>query len=373
MGTHVRAIKVRDVVEGIKEYKPGRWIEGAIKLSSNENPLGPSQKAVEAVIRCARLISRYPETLSSLDGCGCEAELIQELARRLGVPPEGIVLGAGVDGVLDTLVKLFVENGDEVVIPIPTFSLYETLVRLMGGIPRFLQRDEQRNFEVAATDVIEVTVQKTKLVFLSSPNNPTGDVVAEAELRAILEALPSAAVVVDEAYVEFAERSFVPLVREYENLIITRTFSKAFGLAGLRVGYAVMDENLAREYKKVAIPFSVNALGIAAALAALRDEEHLKRTVSLVKAERTFLLENIPFKTFPSHANFVLVDVSPFTSKQAFEFLVERGIVVRDCSSFRGAGTSLIRISVGTHEQNLKVIDALESLYTRRRHAQDEY
>ncbi|HEX58747.1 MAG TPA: histidinol-phosphate transaminase [Methanomicrobia archaeon] len=365
----MKKVKVRAALKDISEYKPGRWVEGAIKLSSNENPLGPSPKAVEAVIRCAKLISRYPEAHSSLDGCGCEHELIQELSKWLGVAPENIVLGAGVDGVLDTLVKLFVESGDEAIIPIPTFSLYETLVRLCGGVPRFLQRDERRNFEVAAADIVANASEKTKLVFLGSPNNPTGDVIAEAELRAILETLPSSMIVVDEAYVEFAERSFVPLVREYENLVVTRTFSKAFGLAGLRVGYAVMDEDIAKEYKKAAIPFSVNILGIAAALAALQDEEHLRRTVSLVKTERAFFIKNIPFRTFPSHANFVLVDVSPFTSKQAFEFLVRRGVVVRDCSSFRGAGTSFIRISIGTHEQNLKVIDALSSLVGSLRRA----
>ncbi len=145
-------------------------------------------------------------------------------------------------------------------------------------------------------------------------------------------------------------------------MLVLRTFSKAFGLAGLRVGYAVIPEWLEKHYKKVSMPFSVNSIALTAAIAALRDEEHLRRSVELVRQERQFLIENLQrfFRVYPSEANFVLVNVSPAKSYAVYEELIKRGIIVRDCSSFRGAGDSLIRITVGTREQNELVVDALE-------------
>jgi len=203
----------------------------------------------------------------------------------------------------------------------------------------------------------------TRMIFLCSPNNPSGNSIAEEDAREILE-YTNAIVFIDEAYVEFADGGITGLVREYENLIVGRTFSKAFGLAGMRMGYAIVPEWIAREYMKVMTPFSMDVLSTAAGLAALGDREYLKKSIDTVKKGRIQLSKGLfsLCRVYPSDANFILIDVSPRSAKEVSEFLLEKGIIVRDCTSFRGAGKSLIRISVGTEVQNEKVIGAFHEL-----------
>ncbi|HIC92371.1 MAG TPA: histidinol-phosphate transaminase [Syntrophaceae bacterium] len=354
-------VPVRSSIQEIDEYKPGKLIEGALKLSSNENPLGPSPKVITEIVKSIEegelKLSVYPWEKN-------EEELRDEILRYVDasarMKKENIVLGAGVDGVLDTLVRIFIANGDEALIPVPTFSLYESLVKIAWGVPKYVKR--KRGFSIPVEELILSCNEKTKLIFISSPNNPTGNCISEDEIRVIIESLDSM-VIIDEAYVEFADSSLVNLVTEYENAVVVRTFSKAFGLAGLRIGYGIIPEWLTSQYKKISIPFSVNSVAIKAAIAALRDQEYLRKTVELVKQERAFLTENLQrvFKVYPSKANFVLVDVSPAKSSEVYAELMKRGIIVRDCSSFRGAGDSFIRVTVGTREQNELVVDAVQS------------
>jgi len=350
---------VRPAVGKIEEYKPGKLVKGAIKLSSNENPLGPSPEVVKAIIKILESgdlkLSVYPWEQD-------EDTLRAEIARYLGTDVETIVIGAGIDGVLDTLVKIFIGSSDEALIPIPTFSLYESLVTIAGGIPQYIPRKRDGNFTIPVDELISASNDRTRIIFLGSPNNPTGNCISEDKVRKLAESVPTAMVVIDEAYVEFADSSLVNLVNEYENVLVLRTFSKAFGLAGLRVGYAAIPEWLESPYKKVAIPFSVNSIAIKAAIAALGDKDHLRRSIELVKSGREFLEDNLQglSKVYPSQANFVLVDVSPRKSSEVCNTLEKKGITVRDCSSFRGAGDSFIRISVGTREQNEKVVEALK-------------
>jgi len=354
-------VPVRSSIHEIEEYKPGKLVKGALKLSSNENPLGPSPKVIREIVKSIEegelKLSVYPWEKN-------EEELRDEILRYVGVSAsarmekESIVLGAGVDGVLDTLVKIFIANGDEALIPVPTFSLYESLVKIAGGVPRYVKR--KIGFSIPIEELISSCNEETKLIFISSPNNPTGNCISENEIRVIIESVDSM-VIIDEAYVEFADSSLVNLAMEYENAVVVRTFSKAFGLAGLRIGYAIIPEWLTSPYKKISIPFSVNSIAIKAAIAALRDQEYLHKTVELVKQERAFLTDNLQqvFKVYPSKANFVLMDVSPAKSSEVYAELMKRGIIVRDCSSFRGAGDSFIRVTVGTREQNEKVVEAL--------------
>ncbi len=360
-------VPVRASLQEIEEYKPGKLVKGAIKLSSNENPLGPSPEVIR------ELVKRLEAGELNLNVYPWEKdveELRDEISRYVGarIEKDNVVLGAGVDGVLDTLARIFIANGDEALIPIPTFSLYESLVKIAGGMPRYVKRKSGENFDVPVKDLISACNEKTKLIFISSPNNPTGNCIPEDEIREIIESVDSRAmVVIDEAYAEFADSSLVNLVTEYENVAVMRTFSKAFGLAGLRVGYGIIPEWLASAYKKVAMPFSVNSIAIKAAIAALRDQAYLRKTVELVKHERAFLTENLRRvfkKVYPSEANFVLADVSPAKSREVYAALMKRGIIVRDCSSFRGAGDSFIRVTVGTREQNEKVVEALIGKYS---------
>ncbi len=351
-------VPIRPALKELKEYKPGKFVKGAIKLSSNENPLGPSPKVLTEILESIKdgeiPLSVYPWERN-------EEELREEIAGYTGMEKDNIVIGAGVDGVLDTLVKIFIADSAEAIIPVPTFSLYESLVKIAGGKPRYLTR--KSDFSISVADLSSACTEKTRMLFLASPNNPTGNCISEDEVREIAQSVPEAMVIIDEAYVEFADSSLLKQVEENENVLVLRTFSKAFGLAGLRVGYAVVPKWLASLYKKVSMPFTVNSIAIIAAMAALKDKEHIRKSVELVKHGRKFLTENLQLKVYPSQANFVLLDVAPAKSSDVYDALLKRGIVVRNCSSFRGAGDSLIRISVGTREQNDRVVEAFDSLF----------
>ena len=353
-------VPVRKAIAEIEEYQPGKLIKGAIKLSSNENPLGASPEAVRTILNALASgeldLSIYPWERN-------EAALRAAIARYVTVNTENVVIGAGIDGVLDTLVKIFLGSGDEAIIPVPTFSLYESLVKIGDAVPRYVPRNAEANYAVSTDDLVAACNSKTRMIFLSSPNNPTGNCVPADDVRALAESVPKAMVVLDEAYAEFADSSLVRLTSEYENVLVLRTFSKAFGLAGLRVGYAVLPEWVVGTYRKVSLPFTVNDVALVAALAALKDIEHLQRSIELVRAGRRYLSTELQgrFTVYPSEANFVLVDIAPRTSTEVCSELEQRGITVRDCKSFRGAGNSLIRISVGTQEQNEKLVAALKA------------
>jgi histidinol-phosphate aminotransferase len=350
----------------IAEYVPGKSIEeiaaaygldpaSIIKLGSNENPLGPSPKAIQALIDAAPLANIYP----SADGL----ELREALSEYTGFPVSNLVVsGPGMDGLLDGLCRLVIEKGDEVIIPTPTFAYYELPARACAGKPIFVKRNP--DFSLDPEKVLELESNCTKIIFLCSPNNPTGNLFPEDALRKILEKT-KALVFVDEAYVEFADRNLAELVHEYDNLIIGRTFSKAFGLAGLRLGYGIMPEWLAKEYTRAATPFSASLPALKAGIAALSDSEHFRKSIELVREGREYLKKRIPFTTYSSQANFVLVDVAPLKAKSVTEELMRKGIIVRPCDSFRDAGDTFIRVTIGTEEQNKKVVEAFEAIKTR--------
>lgn len=352
---------IKKEIFDIAEYVPGRSIEeiasayghkpeSIIKLGSNENSLGPSPKAVQALVEAAPGANIYPSADAH--------ELREALSKYTGFPVSNIVAsGPGMDGLLDGLCRIIIEKGDEVIVPTPTFSYYELPARACGANPVFIRRNP--DFSVNPEEVLEAGSSKTKIIFLCSPNNPSGNLLPETDLRKIVENT-HALVFVDEAYVEFADRDLSALVKEYDNLVVGRTFSKVFGLAGLRLGYGIMPEWLAKEYLRAATPFSVSLPAIRAGLAALSDTEHLNKSINLAREGREYLKEKIPFRVHPSQANFVLVDVSPLKAKKVTESLLKKGIIVRSCDSFREAGDSFIRVTVGTPEQNEKVVRAFE-------------
>ncbi len=346
----------------ITEYVPGKSIEeiasaygldpvSIIKLGSNENSLGPSSKAVQALVDTAPCANIYP----SADAL----ELREALSKYTGFPVLNLVAsGPGMDGLLDGLCRLMIEEGDEVIVPTPTFAYYELPARACGGKPIFVRRNQ--DFSLDPEMVLEAESSRTKIIFLCSPNNPSGNLLPEASLRTIVENT-RALVFVDEAYVEFADRNLAGLVREYDNLAVGRTFSKVFGLAGLRLGYGIMPEWLVKEYMRAATPFSVSLPALKAGIAALSDVEHLRKSIEITREGREYLREKIPFKVYPSQANFVLVDVAPLKAKAVTENLMRKGIIVRSCDSFREAGDTFIRVTVGTPEQNEKVVKAFKA------------
>jgi histidinol-phosphate aminotransferase len=314
--------------------------EEIVKLGSNENPYGPSPKVAEAL----RDISpeRYPEPELLMAG----------LAGYTGFPEEMIVIGAGMDGVMDTLTRLFLEEGDKTFIPTPTFSYYEILTILSGAKPVFSQRGDE--FEVPMSIPAD-----TKMAFLCSPNNPTGNVTVEQEVRALLEST-DAIVFLDEAYVEFAEQSLAMLVKEYDNLVVGRTLSKAFGLAGMRLGYALAPQWIADQYRRAAPPFfGISCASTAAGVAALSDIPFMHNSVEKIRMERKRLQGAT--NSHPTQANFLYIETG-IASNLFVERFLARGIIIRDCRSFRGAGEHHARVTVGTPSENDRFLSAFREI-----------
>lgn len=358
----------RATYTGIKEYVAGKSIEyiasaygldpaSIIKLGSNENPYGASPAAISAIRGAAAGVSIYP----SVDSI----ELRKGLAGYTGYPPQNIVVGVGMDGVIDTLMRIFMTDTSEVIIPTPTFSYYEISTLANGGIPRFVPRNDDHSID--ADSIIEMIRgnDNVKMIFLCSPNNPSGNLVDISDIERIAQST-SAIVFVDEAYVEFADgaqqKSAMRLVKDYDNIVVGRTFSKVFGLAGMRIGYAVVPDWIFSLYMKAVAPFFLSNIAIQAGIAALSDTQHFNKTVSRTAQQRERFMRlpsQVPCRVYPSQANFVLVDVSPLTAADVSEKLLRKGIIIRDCTSFRDAGNNLIRITVGTPDENDSVIDAL--------------
>jgi len=352
---------LKSSIKEINEYVPGKSIEeiamgygirpeDIIKLGSNENPLGPSPMAVEAIRSSSQTISIYPSPDAG--------ELRSVLAEYVGFPEDRVVMGAGMDGVIDTLMRLFIQPDTKALITTPTFSYYEIAVRAQGGTPVFVKRSDDFSIDIDA--VVSSIDDSTNLVFLCSPNNPSGNSIPESDLKEILDR-SDALVFLDEAYVEFANTQLTHLSYEYDNLVVGRTLSKAMGIAGLRVGYGIVPEWIYKEYMKATTPFAVNRIGVAAGLAALKDEEYRKRTLENVRIGRTFLSQHLSSycRVYPSEANFIMLDVSPKKSSEVVERMLTKGIIIRDCKSFRDAGEHLVRITIGTPDQNRRVVDTL--------------
>ncbi|UGV40754.1 histidinol-phosphate transaminase [Methanococcoides orientis] len=354
---------IKEEIASIAKYVPGKSIDdivrtygldpaSVIKLGSNENPLGPSPKAVEALIKDAQAISIYP----SADA----RELVEAISEYTGIDADHIVAsGPGMDGLLDGLTRLVISRGDEVILTTPTFSYYEISARANGAVPVYVQREE--DFSVDVEKVLDAITPRTKIIFLCSPNNPSGNVVPEEDILRIAEAT-EALVFVDEAYVEFSDKNIAHLVPKYDNIIVGRTFSKAFGLAGMRIGYGMLPIWLKEEYMKIATPFNVSSAAVAAGVAALSDTEHLNKSIDLARTGKKYLQDNIPFKVYDTQANFVLVDVTPHKARDVTTELLKKGIIVRDCTSFANAGDSLIRITIGTEEQNKRIVEGFSSI-----------
>lgn len=355
-------IRPKPSIERMKEYVAGRNIEevarsygidekDVIKLASNENCLGPSPAAVAAIKKAAGSIHLYP----SVDA----VELREALSAHYDMPVSNIVTGPGMDGVMETLLRVFLDKGDEVVVPVPTFSYYENVAGFSSAVPVFSKRKPDYGIDIE--DILSNVGERTKFVIITSPNNPTGNITSIEDIKKIAAAV-RCLVFVDEAYIDFAGRSALDLVRKYDNVIVGRTMSKAWGLAGLRLGFAFVPEWVLGQYMKAATPHSISRVSIAAAIGALNDKEYYMRSVETVRKGRKYLSENIPFRTLPSDANFILMDVSPLKSKYVADECMKRGIILRDCTSFRGLGDTFVRVTVGTPAQNKRLVAALKEI-----------
>ena len=323
--------------------------ESIVKLNGNENPYGPSPKALDAVSRAELHI--YPDPF--------QRRLRAALSDYAGFPPENVIAGAGSDELIDLLFRLFIEPGDSILDCDPTFAMYAFCARVAGGELRMVQRGEL--FEIDLPAVRDAIDDKTKIVFVSSPNNPTGNLASEAEVRALLDT--GLIVVIDEAYYEFSGETVAGLTAEYDNLAVLRTMSKWAGLAGLRIGYAIMDEALVSHIMDIKSPYNVNVAAEAAALASLEDSEYLLGNVSRIVEERARLYEalsDIPgVKPWPSSGNYILcqMDGGAESAARIYDALAARGVFVRKFASDRLA--DCFRVAVGTPRENAAFLTAL--------------
>lgn len=352
---------VPDYIRELAPYVPGKPIEEverelktqAIKLASNENPLGPSPLGIEAAKKALAQANRYP------DGSGFY--LREALSKRHAIPAESIILGGGSTELIDLSARMVLRPGDCGVTSYGSFPLYHIAVRATGA--RYLEipmRDFTFDLPVMARDL----PSETKLIFLANPNNPTGTMFTADVLDAFLARVPEhVLIVLDEAYCDYVDRPdysrSIEIVRGGRNMIVLRTFSKVYGLAGLRIGYGIGPASLLNEMNKIRGPFNTSGVAQAAALAALDDTEHVRRSVESNRAglaQLTAGFQKLGLHFVPSFANFVLVNFGLDADPLAAD-LLKRGVIVRP---MRWMGfPDAIRVSVGTHAENEKILRAL--------------
>lgn len=354
---------IPDSIKAISPYVPGKPIEtlereygitDSIKLASNENPLGPSPLAVNALRDVIGKLHRYP------DGAG--HQLTHRLARFLAVKPSQIVIGNGSDDILALLARVLLQPGDEVVVPHPSFLLYKATAQSASAVPVVVPLKEM-NIDLEA--MLERVGARTRLIFICNPNNPTGTIASRDTFESFLAALPSqVVVVVDEAYIEFVRdsNSFTGIDYLAANIAVVtlRTFSKLYGLAGLRVGYGVMPVELADMLNRVRMPFNVNTLAQVAAAAALDDFEFRERTLATVHQGLDFLYTELGrrgLRYFPTQANFFLIDVGR-SADEVFEAMLRQGVIVRSMTSY--GYPRFIRVNVGLPIENERFLKALD-------------
>lgn len=357
-------LKIPQYIEEIDPYIPGKPIEEverelgltAVKLASNENPLGPSPLAVEAARRALAESHRYPD--------GGSYYLREALAARLGVPREKIIVGSGSTDIIHLAASVLLGAGESAVTSQGSFPLYYIAIEKMGAN---LIAVPQKNYAFDLDGIARAVQKDTKIIYIANPNNPTGSIFDADAFDTFLQKIPEEILVVlDEAYYEYVQMKnysrSLDLVRANKNVLVLRTFSKVYGLAGLRVGYGIGPVELIGAMDKIRLPFPVSGVAQAAALAALDDTEHVKRSLEANRAGLRQLengLREIGVKFAPSVTNFVLVEVGGDADVLAGE-LLKLGVIVRPMAwmGFPHA----IRVTVGTREENEKFLNALQQL-----------
>jgi histidinol-phosphate aminotransferase len=355
----------RAVLDLIRPYEPGKPIEEVqreygvtevIKLASNENPLGPSPKAVEAILEVISGLNRYPDAHGYY--------LKNKLAERLGLSRDWIVLGNGSTEIVEQICEAFLDPGDEAITGIEMFFKYPIAIRFMNAEPVMVPLVD---YKLNLDHVLEKITPRTKVIFIANPNNPTGTLASRAELDEFVDEVPPGVVIVlDEAYYEYLPPNINPdsirYVREDRNVILLRTFSKIYGLAGLRIGYGIAPPHIIASLNKVREAFNTSSIAQHAAMAALDDTDFVAKTITYNEIGKKFLaegLEKFGITPVPTCANFFLVPL-PLDGREFFERLLRRGVIVRPMSGY--GLTKAVRVSVGLPEENRKFLDAAEDV-----------
>jgi len=362
------SISPRKTLDFLTPYTPGTSIDAAkkelglknvIKMASNENPLGPGFENPNELINDLKNSHLYPDISTS--------DLIPLLAKSFSVTPENIILGNGSDEICQMLALAYLNPGDQVIVSEHTFSEYEFVTKLLDGktinIP-------MNNLQYDVDAIAKAVTKNTKLIFIANPNNPTGTYINQMNLETLINKVgPSVLVVIDEAYVEYAEAEDFPnsvgLLSAYDNVVILRTFSKIFGLAGFRIGYGLGSIKLIGDLNKVRQPFNVNSLSLKAATLAWENESHIERSLKLNSEGKKFLyqaLNSLKLDYVPSEGNFILINL-PIKASTAYDGLLSKGIIIRALTSF--GLPNAIRVTIGKQDQNDAFIKALKSILER--------
>ncbi len=354
-------------VQGLQPYQPGKPVsevarelgleESAIvKLASNENPLGPSQKAVDAMARAVGDLARYP------DGNGFA--LKAALSAKYGIAAECFTLGNGSNDVLELVARAYVAPGDEVIFSEHAFAVYPIVTLGVGGVPVVAPAQDWGHDLAAMADRVS---DKTRVIFIANPNNPTGTWLKREALQTFLDGVPEHIIVVlDEAYCEYVDETEYPngllWLEQYPNLVVTRTFSKLYGLAGLRIGYAVAGASINNVLNRIRQPFNVNSVAMEGALAVLEDDAYLARSRQ-VNTDGLRQLEvgltSLGLSWIPSIGNFITFDTGG-DANGIFDRLLQRGVIVRPIAAY--GMPSHLRVSVGTEVENQQFLDALSAV-----------
>jgi histidinol-phosphate aminotransferase len=369
-GNRMQKIKKRSNLEAIKAYVPGKPVEEVerelgvkveAKLASNENSLGPSPLAIKAIIEEVRQVNLYPD--------GSCHYLRQALAAKFGISAGQVMVTNGADEAISMIARTYICPGDETVMPAPSFPQYESSTRIMAGKPVMVPLKKDFTYDIEA--MLGAVNDNTRIIYLCTPNNPTGTILSKAELEEVLKRLPqNVLVVLDEAYYEYAAGPDYFEAIDYINsgypVIALRTFSKIYGLAGLRVGYAIASEDIIRDMHSVREPFNVNRLAQIAATAALEDSEHIEKGLAVVEAGKKLFYDELSalgFDCVPTKTNFVFVNFKQPADK-LFNELLKKGIIIRPGGIY--GYPDYARITIGKEEENQKFLTALRRVISEQ-------
>lgn len=342
-GGYVFATKAADIARSAGFERPAR-------LASNENPYPPPPEVLNPAETALQNANRYPDEKSDV--------FRSALKEKFG--NFSFVSGVGMDGVIETVLRTTVEKGDSVVVSTPTFSFYRIAAQAQGGEVIDVPRNDDFSVNVslfadAAADY------SAKVAFLCTPNNPSGTVTPRRDIEKILESFEGL-LFLDNAYVDFCNEDYIPLMNDHDNLILGRTMSKYYGLAGLRVGFGIVPDWFPEYYERAQTPFVLNAVSMSAAAAALRNDAYTGKYLSVVEEWRERYIRESPFPTPGGGANFVMFDVSPYKGDEVVEMLARKGVIVRSCASFPGLGENYIRVSIGEPWENEMFLKEIASL-----------
>lgn len=360
-------VPLKPFLEEIEPYSPGKSVEEVqrelgltkvVKLASNESPYSPFPQALKAIEKAQNDLNRYP----SPDGYS----LKKELASFYGVKPEEVVLGNGSDELMRLIAMAVLDLGEEAIVHEPSFIFYPIATKIAGGK---VKKVPLRQLKIDLVEVARAVSKKTRLIFLANPNNPTSTIFTKQEFENFIEKIPQdVLVVLDEAYAEFVTSPYyasgLNFFKDLENLVVLKTFSKIYALAGLRIGYGIVPVRLGSAIDKIREPFNVNALAQVAALASLKAQVEVERRRRINRENRAYLVENLSsrgIEALPSEANFVFADFKE-DSQTLFQKFIKKGVILRSGHIFGDAYKTYFRITVGTQEEIdffLKTLDEI--------------